>query len=59
MSCIKIGFNRSNLFLRESERGERERERERRERGEREERERRERERERRERYLIKDFVLT
>ena len=39
MSCIKIGFNRSNLFLRESERGEREREeRERRERGEREER---------------------
>ena len=32
MSCIKIGFNRSNLFLRESERGERER-------GEREERE--------------------
>ena len=33
MSCIKIGFNRSNLFLRESERGERERgERERRER---------------------------
>ena len=41
MSCIKIGFNRSNLFLRESERGEREREeRERRERGEREERER-------------------
>ena len=50
MSCIKIGFNRSNLFLRESEREERERER--RERGEREERERRE-------RYLIKDFVLT
>ena len=55
MSCIKIGFNRLNLFLRESERGERERER-----GEKEKRERRERrERERRERYLIKDFVLT
>ena len=55
MSCIKIGFNRLNLFLRESERGEREREeRERRERGEREREER-----ERRERYLIKDFVLT
>ena len=45
MSCIKIGFNRLNLFLRESERGEREREeRERRERGERERREREERE---------------
>ena len=44
MSCIKIGFNRLNLFLRESERGEREREeRKRRERGEREERERGER----------------
>ena len=47
MSCIKIGFNRLNLFLRESERGERERER--REREEREERERERREREERE----------